>query len=1044
MKHKLFIYLSLLALTVSPVKAAFCSEVFSSGLVADTQVKFDWNAYLTDETDLTLETTSISVSQWQSNKSCDTDWCVVGSQSRTQANSITFPDVDNASDVTISGTTVLAPGTYRDVTIQSNKSLQLSAGDYYFRSLTTNSKSDLVATGATVRIFVRDGITFGSSSLNNCTKSGNTFTPGTVSDLVFYSADTITTGDSMCISAFVYSVGNFGTAKIQTGRGSLSGANVELGSSSVFTTDLTADITAIDFGALCDQPAQTPPIMNDVPDQHARINRAFTLELSLYAQRTNDDPITSYTLTGTLPAGMSFNSTTGLLSGTPTAYGDYNLSAYATDDDGDSNITSFTLTVADTAIVLDMRMDECSWDENVAGTVKDSSGNSIDGNISNGINTGSYGIVNRKGVFNQPGIITTQNDPKLTLEEVTSTVWIYPEEMPASNGKLKSILSKDVNYEYHIINDSGTFRIYWWWRTTTGNTYHYNSDGTLALNKWYFVAIRYVDGEQHLIVKSLDGTVDSDTVRNYTGTLRPDSSNGIEIGGDRNIAERIFNGKIDEAKVFDGALAVTTIDAIYQNEKSGLNYDGATRAPVDCNTTITLPLAEYRLDACYWQGNGATDVLDNSANALNGEALNGTQSTSAESVLCNSADLLGTGSNKQIVVADNPKLDAFGNQITVMAWLYPNSYSSSDAIAVAKNSDSGYNDGWGLISKNSNTVTFYVNSYWNSRADATVNTGTWTHVAGVYDGASVDIYINGVKYVGDALSDALSNSTQALMIGYSSNISQSEWDGYIDEVKLYDAALDADEIKRIYNYERGGFNSDGSERNCQTCDATVDAHTWNLVGIPADLRSVAAANREVADIFDEFPSASYGSTAASDRWIVYKRTYSDTNNSSDYAVVPYTGEALEFGIGYWLGSASQAVWNASDQPNVDYNSTSSACTAGRCVEIPLTPITHNFAVDGDDGTGPYRYNMSGFVGKAPVEWGNCRILADSAAYTPSELEDSGIGGKQIWIYNPTSNSYDTCDDTTPGGCLLNPYYGMWIQLDGPSKGLNMRVLIPND
>lgn len=1021
-------------------EAAMCSDVFSSGLVADTQVTFAWNAYLQNETDNTLEASAISVSQYQANKSCDTDWCAVGSQSRTQANAVTFPNVDSASDQNINGTVTLSPGTYRDVTIQSRKTLVLNAGDYYFRSLTTLARATIRVDSATARVFVRDDITLAYRSRLNC--PGGTLQP--TENFVLYSDSAITTGDSMCLSGFVYSVGAFGTSKISSGQGSISGSTVELGSASIFATDLTGDIESIDFGPLCNQPPPAPPIMHEVPHQHARVNRAFTLDLSLYAEETNNDPITGYTLTGTLPSGMSFNATTGLLSGTPTAYGDYNLTAYATDVDGDSNTTTFTLTVADTAIVLDMRMDECFWDENDPRTVKDSSGNSIDGGISNGINTGSYGIVNRKGVFNEPGIVTTTDDPKLTLEEVTSTVWIYPEEMPSSNGKLKTILSKDVNYEYHIINDNGTYRIYWWWRTTAGNTYYYNSDGTLEINKWYFIAIRYVDGEQHLIVKSLDGTVDTDTVRNYTGTLRPDSSNGIEIGGDRNIAERIFNGKIDEAKVFDGALPLTAIDDIFQNEKNGLNYDGSTRPPVDCNITTTLPLAEYRLDACYWQGNGATDVLDNSVNALNGEALNGTQSTSVESALCNSADLLGTGGNKQIVVTDDPKLDAFGNQITVMAWLYPNSFSSSDAIAVAKNTDSGYNDGWGLISRSSNTVSFYVNSYWNTRANATINTGTWTHVAGVYNGASVAIYINGTKYDGNALSASVINSTQAMMIGYSSNIWQSEWDGYIDEIKIYDTALDTDEIQRIYNYERGGFNYDGSERVCQSCDAEIDAHTWNLVGIPADLRSVAAANREVADIFDEFPSASYGSTTASDRWIVYKRTYSDTNNSSDYAVVPYTGEALEFGKGYWLGSASVAQWNVSDQPNVDYNSTDSACTAGRCVEIPLIAVTHNFAVDGDDGTGPYRYNMSGFVGKAPVEWGNCRILADNDSYTPGELETNKIGGKQIWMYDPKSNSYDTCDDTTPGGCLLNPYTGMWIELRGPSKSKNMRLLIPND
>lgn len=87
-----------------------------------------------------------------------------------------------------------------------------------------------------------------------------------------------------------------------------------------------------------------PPIMNNIPNQTANVNTSFTLNLSDYVTPTNGDVITDYTLTGSLPAWLSFNS--GTLSGKPTQTASaITFSATATDKDGISNPKSFTLTV---------------------------------------------------------------------------------------------------------------------------------------------------------------------------------------------------------------------------------------------------------------------------------------------------------------------------------------------------------------------------------------------------------------------------------------------------------------------------------------------------------------------------------------------------------------------------------------------------------------------------------------------------------------------------------------------------------------------------
>ncbi len=114
-----------------------------------------------------------------------------------------------------------------------------------------------------------------------------------------------------------------------------------------------------------------PPIMGDVPDEVATINQAYSLDISSYVTLTNDDPIISYTLSGdTLPDELSFNTTTGVLFGTPTTLATYNLSVTATDNDGESNSDSFKLTVTNLAESTGGRNFEQRTQHNLFGDVK--------------------------------------------------------------------------------------------------------------------------------------------------------------------------------------------------------------------------------------------------------------------------------------------------------------------------------------------------------------------------------------------------------------------------------------------------------------------------------------------------------------------------------------------------------------------------------------------------------------------------------------------------------------------------------------------------
>ena len=181
-------------------------------------------------------------------------------------------------------------------------------------------------------------------------------------------------------------------------------------------------------------------------------------------------------------------------------------------------------------------------------------------------------------------------------------------------------------------------------------------------------------------------------------------------------------------------------------------------------------------------------------------------------------------------------------------------------------------------------------------------------------------------------------------------------------------------------------------------------------------------------------------------WILFKRLYSTVDNSSSYKALELN-DILEFGQGYWLGSKLGSEWFVDGTVATDYNSTSSDCVASECVEVDLTSASLDFAVDANDGSGPYRYNMVGHVSiKKPVNWADCRFIIDGTAYTPTDAQTAGYASKQIWLYNGTgtdaSNSYTTCDDTM--NCKIVPFKGFWVELDGSTKNKTVKLLIPKE
>ena len=165
------------------------------------------------------------------------------------------------------------------------------------------------------------------------------------------------------------------------------------------------------------------------------------------------------------------------------------------------------------------------------------------------------------------------------------------------------------------------------------------------------------------------------------------------------------------------------------------------------------------------------------------------------------------GSTNYVEINDSDSLDGF-DEITIEAWVKP---ILGQRGAVVSRYLYDYNIPinervYELTVEQGGTIGFALSSDGSSatwlESNNTVQNNEWNHIAAVSDGNTMRIYINGEQDPNTKAAPAsLHSSSYNLQIGtweYSPNQRDTYFNGVIDEVKIYNRALSAEEIKADY------------------------------------------------------------------------------------------------------------------------------------------------------------------------------------------------------------------------------------------------------
>lgn len=359
-------------------------------------------------------------------------------------------------------------------------------------------------------------------------------------------------------------------------------------------------------------------------------------------------------------------------------------------------------------------------------------------------------------------------------------------------------LDKNLGYRWGIYTNSG--------QIVTG-TYQLNG----LSSGWHHMALVGTGGRTYLYI---DGAYVDSVVGQTTGLLAYIGTSYDEFG---TTSAQGFGTAIDEVLVIQGALTSSQVQYIYNNQKNGNNYDGSTRTSSSCGPFV--PIAEYRLDECSWDGTTG-EVVDSSGNDLHGTAVLSPVSidVSAESGgVCQAASMGGVS---HLAIPDNDLLDISDN-LTAMAWVRPDSIPVSGLKTI--------------LSKDTN-YEYHINSsgqiywWWNSSGTAytlttttaTITPGQWYHIAIKFQTGTATIYINGVPSKSQSgYPVSLDQNSDPLQLG-GDYIGERYFAGVIDEVLVFNSPLDDAAVQSIYSAQLNNNNYDGSTRICSACEGLTE------------------------------------------------------------------------------------------------------------------------------------------------------------------------------------------------------------------------------
>jgi MSHA biogenesis protein MshQ len=515
---------------------------------------------------------------------------------------------------------------------------------------------------------------------------------------------------------------------------------------------------------------------------------------------------------------------------------------WSSNNDADNAVYFSTRIVAQIARpIADYRFDEESWN-GVADEVFDNSGNGNTGSAVGGVTTVLGKICNAAEIpSNTDRSIYEAVDTSVDLDSMvgssgTISLW-YKANSAWASGSDKRLFDATDGDKYFIGEIGSDGRVKFWFEDGNDGDYQKTTVNAFTVGAGVWKHLTFVwDVTNNTAKIFVDGVEQSLSGRDG-GTAAFRGFDTLYFGDNRDASyftgQSSADGLIDEALVFDSVLTSADIQTIFSNQDAGKNYDGSLRT---CPTPSAIPVLEYRFDTCSYDATPG-DVFDQTG-SFSGTS-NGIPPSSNDTIINQSLDLRANNTSDWVSVPSGAVdgLDDF----SVSVWFKTAVNKTQQEIFHALGANTG-DDELEIHLRNNNAVVVKVKDVERSLASSIVLTDdNWHHLAIVREAQNICLFIDGAQQscTTSASTGELSvNNANAIVIGqeqdqFGGGFSTAQnFEGQLDEFKLYDVKLSDNIVTSIYENELAGANYDASARSVINCNYICSAPgTFNSVGI---------------------------------------------------------------------------------------------------------------------------------------------------------------------------------------------------------------------
>ena len=439
---------------------------------------------------------------------------------------------------------------------------------------------------------------------------------------------------------------------------------------------------------------------------------------------------------------------------------------------------------------------EWNFEENTGTTTKDTSGNNFNGTISGA--TWTTGKIGNALNFNTNKYVNTvasntllNGDTSFTVQSWFKTNQLYTTADPNVGSRLITIYRSSGSTKIGLGfygNNTDTLMAF----TNTSPAGVFKTSSNFNDNKWHYLSATY-DNSTDILKLFYDGIeVGSANV----GTISSADSSIAQIG--TLSGSYPFNGLIDNVKIYN-----------YARTPAQVAYDYNKGAPVgwwkldECQSSIAN-------DSSGIGNNGSINISSSGTqNSVGTCTTSGTAWGNGVSGHTNSS-LNFDGTDDYVNIGDpaNGSLDFGTNDFSMSTWIKTSSgqqgtilgkYYDYPLFYLRLNADGKIESRLGL-----NTSTNYT-----STDGTAVNNNIWHQVIVVYKrNGNMTRYVDGKVYgipLNISASSSLSINTSSSLILGAATASQF-FQGQIDDARIYNYALTAEQVKQLYNGGSVSFN----------------------------------------------------------------------------------------------------------------------------------------------------------------------------------------------------------------------------------------------